>query len=548
MKTRRILKIATIALLSIVVVLATGGFILSRYALKKAALRLKAMNASIESANVNLFNQSVTFENIKWTYADDSLSTIPHQVSIKQVRVSGISLYKFIRFKKIRIGTLAILDGSAQFNKAIKRKKEQDVADQVDLTDIEVDRLVLKNINTTILNDSVPEYSATVNLSLNDVQLKDFNLAKDISAYEIKSFELRVTRLRINEKDAMYNTHVAQVYANSYEKKIVVDSILLIPRLSKYKFSRKVGRQIDRFNLLVPNLTVNGFIFNDVKDSLFAASTVEINDATLHVFRDKRLPFIKEKNTPLPVALIRSFSFEVAVDSVKIKNASITYEEFPEKGFRTGRINFKNLNATLDHISNRDYYSNYKQATLKVVSRVMGKGMIKAEFSLPYGKEQVYNAKGTITNLPLHHLNPILESLAFISIESGTLNQLNFDFDYNDIRSRGSMLLNYKDLRISGLTHEKESVTNELKTWVLNVFLKKDKDHTVSVEKRMGTIDFVRDRRRAIFNVWVRSIFTGLKSSVMDLPAKKEKENTKVRENKKERRKDEAKKTDKKAG
>jgi len=54
--------------------------------------------------------------------------------------------------------------------------------------------------------------------------------------------------------------------------------------------------------------------------------------------------------------------------------------------------------------------------------------------------------------------------------------------------------------------------------------LKKDKDKSVSREKRTGTIDFDRDRKRAIFNLWVKSLFSGLKSSVLDSSNKKEKE------------------------
>ncbi len=91
--------------------------------------------------------------------------------------------------------------------------------------------------------------------------------------------------------------------------------------------------------------------------------------------------------------MIRDLKFGIAVDSIKIIDADITYEEFPEKGFHTGKITFEKLNATLDHLTNRDHYPDHKQATLKATSYLMGKGLIKAEFSLPYGKAQVYTQK-----------------------------------------------------------------------------------------------------------------------------------------------------------
>jgi hypothetical protein len=225
------------------------------------------------------------------------------------------------------------------------------------------------------------------------------------------------------------------------------------------------------------------------------------------------------------MALITSLPFGAAIDTVKITNAKITYEEFPEDGFQTGQVTFEKLNASLDHISNRDYYSNYKQSTLIASSNIMKEGVINAEFSLPYGEPQIYNAKGSIKNLELNHLNPILENLAFISITSGMLNELNFNFDYNEFVSKGSLLVNYDNLKMVSLTKEKESTKNEFKSWILNTALKKDKDKSVDKVRRTGTIYLERDRKRAVFSVWVKSLFSGLKSSVLDSSTKKEREN-----------------------
>ena len=67
----------------------------------------------------------------------------------------------------------------------------------------------------------------------------------------------------------------------------------------------------------------------------------------------------------------------------------------------------------------------------------MGNGLIQASFSLPLDGKTQYHAKGKISQMALRHLNPVLENLAFIRIESGRLNDLNFDFDYNDKSSKG---------------------------------------------------------------------------------------------------------------
>ena len=74
------------------------------------------------------------------------------------------------------------------------------------------------------------------------------------------------------------------------------------------------------------------------------------------------------------------------------------------------------------------------------------------------------------------------------------------------------------------MTKEKESTKNEFKSWVLNTALRKDKDKSLDKVRRTGTIYLERDQKKAIFNVWVQSLFSGLKSSVLDSSTKKERD------------------------
>jgi hypothetical protein len=110
-----------------------------------------------------------------------------------------------------------------------------------------------------------------------------------------------------------------------------------------------------------------------------------------------------------------------------------------------------------------------------------------------------------------------------MSVTSGTLNKLTFNFDYTDHKATGTVLVNYEDLKVNTLTKEKEPEKNEVKTFVVNTILKNNKTKNTDKEKRMGVIDFERDRRRAIFHYWWRSVLTGIKSSMVEAPAKKEK-------------------------
>ena len=527
MQLQKNLRRLFLILLAVGLLATAGAHFLSKYVEKKATEILLSIPIKVSSVDANVLTRSIELTDVDWTQANDSLPQFPHHMLVKTVRLEGIKVYQLLKDKKLHIHKILFDGGEVQFNRNLKNNRSDREEKNLDLKEISIDRLVLKDVFTRVSADSVGQYDGIVNLTFENIALNDVKHVRETGSYSVESFKALITHLNVLGEKEMYTTSVAKIFANSADGEIEIDSVLLVPKYSKYQFSRKIGRQVDRMNLLIPKIAIHGFAFPQLKDSVFKTDLIEIKSANLHIYKDKRLPFIKETNTPLPIAMIRGFKFDIAVDSIKLIDATITYEEFPEKGFHTGVLTFEKLNATIDHVSNRNHYPDHKQATLKATSYLMGKGLIKAEFSLPYGKAQVYNAKGSINNLALYRLNPILENLAFVSITSGRLNKLTFNFDYTDLKSTGNVLINYEDLKINSLTKEEDPEKNEIKTLVVNTLLKKNKDGNVDKEKRTGTIDFERDRRRAIFHYWWRSVLTGIKSTVIDSPNKKEKDKDK---------------------
>jgi hypothetical protein len=62
--------------------------------------------------------------------------------------------------------------------------------------------------------------------------------------------------------------------------------------------------------------------------------------------------------------------------------------------------------------------------------------------------------------------------------------------------------------------HDKKAIS-QLKTMLINLIVKEDKTQKMAKKRRTGTIDIPRDRKRFIFNVWWKSIFDGLKASIL---------------------------------
>jgi len=250
-----------------------------------------------------------------------------------------------------------------------------------------------------------------------------------------------------------------------------------------------------------------------IGDSLIEADRIVIHQPALHVFRDRRMPFIKDHTEPLPMVRLQNLPFTVRLGTIDIANATIVYEEFPEEGTKSGSIVFDHLYARFEGIDNRDTGFN-RFINLDVNTRFMKSGLLKARFAFPLNPQNLYYAEGTLDNMELTQLNPTLENLAKVRVASGTMNTMHFNFDYNDDESDGSVMMLYENLEMIALKDKEEAKEKDgFKSFILNVlFAKKNKKDEVRTAKRDGTIAFERDKKRSIFNYWWKSLATGIKS------------------------------------
>jgi sporulation protein YlmC with PRC-barrel domain len=329
----------------------------------------------------------------------------------------------------------------------------------------------------------------------------------------IEGAEASIKNISISQNYGKYRGTIGSLYINTEEQKIIMDSAVVIPRYDKYEFARKVGEQTARLNLLIPQVTIEGIKFGEIKDSSLVASKIVIASLELSSFKDKRLPFLRKRNIPLPMAGFLKLPYRIQIDSVVIENSRIMIEEYPENGSDPYEIEIKDVNATITGLSNRPEKERNAHAVMIASGLLLNTGKIKALFIFPLDGSSTYSARGTISKIPFTQLNPILKAVD-VRVESGYLNSLTFSFDYTEFNSKGVLEINYEDLRIISLDKNK-TTTNEIRTVLINMFVKNSKNQFKSASTQTGIIDIERDRKRYIFNVWVKSILAGVKSSVV---------------------------------
>lgn len=501
-----------LAALTILILIA--GPIASHFAKSKLQEALSSVGGTVGDVSVNFFLREISVEDAAIFQASKN-NAISDSINISSIAVKGISITQFLFNQALDVQEVSIETGTVQINlNSFKKENTEDNNSKLPFKSLRIAKLNVNNLSSFIGKDSTQICEGMVNLSVSKIASRDNSPVNELTAYTLGRIEAHLTRVKAYESEGLYRFEIGSIRVDSEKEKLRLDTFYLIPLHSKYRFARIAGKQTDRINVFIQTFDVEGLQYKALADSSIVVKKIAITGGEVLAFRDKRRPFRETKKKPLPMELLQSISMPIEIDTIIIDNTKITYEEFPEEGFESGKVIFQDLQAILSNISNRTYYNKPKHATLKASTKLMGKGKLEASFELPIGGGN-YRATGRLNGLALSYLNPMLENLAFISVESGRLNEMTFNFDYNDKISNGTLTINYRDLKIRGLKKQAKEEKNDLKSLVINTIIKTDKDSKTPIEKRTGTISFERDQQRQIFNFWWKSLLSGVKSSVL---------------------------------
>jgi len=501
-------------LVFLVGVLLTGmGVALPVYLENKVREKLAAAQGKASAIEVNVFLQTLTLHDLE-LYASAGK---PVGVLAKTARLKGVSIIRWMLEREIVVHELMLDSGRIIFDRSLAdTSKSKSI---MLFKEANIHRILFRNIQAEIRTDTLIEFSALFNVKAGKLKVLEYSDAPP--HYSLGFLECDVSSINISRDHGAYGMSIARFGFNSDHGKLHMDSILLIPNYEKFDFAHKIGQQVSRISLSVPDLTVEGISLDDITDSTLHLSKVALNSCDIHSFRDKRVPFLRKKPLPLPMESFKKLPWSIAIDSLLIRDTRIEVEEVAEDGDESGTVTFEHVSAVGAMFNNRYTAGDPKRAVLHARGLLMGTTDINASFSFPLDASPSYSAQGTVSSLQLDKLNPVFENLVRIRFESGTLNNLKFDFQYTDKHSNGKIEVDYENLKLTGLNRKNEK-PNEVLTFLANTFVKNTRtSEDASKGKRTGEIDIERDRQRYIFNLWWKSILDGLKSSVLSIEIKK---------------------------
>lgn len=478
---------------------------------KIQALELSGFNVGYDSISIDWLRNVIEIDQLvleKNPY--DTTCVYPEFIKVGKVRAEGLGLISLI-FRNVLTFDDVYLDDSRIVMRQNSLLKLDSVAQRENEFTLRIDRLFLRSIDfaytDSIRCEPITGFKSTA--TIDNLEM-DFRIDKP---FAWKAMRLIVDSTEISLPRHYYTFRLKRVEYDFAHSRLQGDSIQVIPDLGKLEFGRKWGYEIDRFEGMIPFVKANDLSVSFVDSTTVKAGGAEIQ-MYLKVFRDKRLRFVKNKKL-LPMAQLAELPFGLSIDSLKIIKSYIEYEEFPEGTNETGRVYFDNLYATLLNIDNRNPVEN---TLLSAQSNLMGHGKINLFVTFPADPKKRSTLAGSIKNFSIPEINSMLTPSTNIKVESGQMKEMSFNFTFSAIRADGELELNYENLKLITFKEEQEKgealQKDNLKTFIMNTFIfRKNMDEDVPEEKRTGKVAFVRDDSRSVFNFWVKSVVSGIKSA-----------------------------------
>ncbi|HEY0432940.1 MAG TPA: hypothetical protein VGC95_03665, partial [Chitinophagaceae bacterium] len=292
------------------------------------------------------------------------------------------------------------------------------------------------------------------------LRVVDVNIQRSLSERKLVAGSLLARGFTV--QDRMYLSTIGEVEADARANRVVLHSIRITPRFSKYEFSRRLGHQADRVNAQLAKITIDKADLSAVFNKKMKAGKILIEGGKVDIFRDRRLP-PSHHEIPLPVAYLESLPIEIQVSSLRFSATNVSYEEYPRSGYgATGTLEIKDFQGSAEPFVNRQELARSGFMFMKVAGSIMGSGTATCEVMMPFARNGSYIVRGSIRQLDLPKLNASSENLGKIHIKSGVLDLLDFDFRMSNTVSTGSIVGAYHQLIIQPFKkhRDKKNVAN----------------------------------------------------------------------------------------
>ena len=467
--------------------------------LEEAEFKYEKLNASILGRSASLS---------KPVYKKDGI-----QISAEEIELDGIDIFEYLSNKNIEISTLKLTKPEVSIYTETESEKKQDSSGNGKAKELE---LLIKSVEIVdgnfkmAKNDSVKEqiFARFPKLNITEVSVDQESLKNGLP-FNYDKLQITSDSLFFNLND-QHDMYVEKMEMD--ENSLTFNQINFTPLYDKQEFQQHIPYELDRFELSLEELALNSFNWSFENDSLrLESENTRIANADIKIYRDKQA---KEdtRQKPMYSKMIRELPFKLDLDTIRLENFAIQYEEMVKPKRGPGKIIFENLNASIYNLSNVGMQNeDFKQTDIDVETQFMGEANLNVNWNFDISnKADVFSISGQMDRISSEGINQFMEPALNVKAEGG-IRDMRFNFTGNNQNSTGDMKLVYKDFKVEVLQEDGEE-ENKFFSAIANLFINND---ATSEEKEQEDIETERTQTKSFWNYLWKNIRNGALKSFL---------------------------------
>lgn len=508
-RNKKILGVA-IAIVFLVVVL---PFILNIVIERKIINKLKelpehilfrhtAIEADVFSGDLRLFSPYIL---IKGKTTD----TILFDADFQDIYIKDLGYWDYLVNDKISLDAI-ILDQPVikyRHNSKVKNKSyNQGLLKNLE-TEITVGKIAINNADILMVDiekDSTILAVSDFNFNMNEINLYPNKTSK----LEYKNFGVRGENLKwvLNAYDDLYVSNF-----NIAEDNASFNDLKLETRMSKDSLSKVLEKERDHFKIHIQNLDLSNMSFGFEKDNsfFFKSGKTLINSPFAEIYRDKLLPddFTQK---PLYSKMLRDLNFDLALNTIEIKNGTLKYFEKVNASDPAGELDFSSLNANITNVGN--VFGN-DETQINIGAVFMEGPQLDVDWNFKVqDSTDAFTFKAELNQFRADNLNQFIEPDLKVRLE-GVLDKTYFSVYGNENIGNTDLRIKYDDFKISVLKDNGRE-KKKLLSGLINLFVSKDSNDKEDHFRYGKGNDIERDKTKSVFNfIWL-NIKGGLLSAM----------------------------------
>jgi hypothetical protein len=303
--------------------------------------------------------------------------------------------------------------------------------------------------------------------------------------------------------------------ASSRDRNLRVERIAILPTYSNEEFLQGGGPPGDRIEGVVGPLSFHGVDYEHIIKALdIRVDRVLAENLEIDVLADQQRAREKKADPWMPHDVFRNLPVRLAVDTVSVAGASVTYTERGFKGGKTGSITIGDIQGTIRNVSQDPRRMTAETPmVLTARARLFGTAPVEVQLRIPLLEPAPsMRLEASVGPLDPRLLNGILPALEGVRVTKGEVDTAWVRIEYGPRAAEGIVGAIYRDLQVR--MEDRDTGEQDLGEGILsiaaNIALRGKNDPGPGKAPREGAVDYTIPPGAPFFQVLWEAVSDGL--------------------------------------